>query len=89
MTYEEALKNMDNIENVIIHSFGGYPYTEEEEFLLIALDRCKEAIEKQIPKKPIEDDWAKNICYCPNCKRWFNGYHKPHHCKCGQAILWE
>ena len=49
-----------------------------------------EALEKQIPKKPIdngEQEWFE----CPACGRVVVTYHngKRHHCRCGQAIDFE
>ena len=46
-----------------------------------------EALEKQIPKTPvdnIEQEWFE----CPTCRRVVVLYHngKRHHCRCGQAI---
>ena len=46
-----------------------------------------EALEKQIPKTPIdntEQEWFE----CPTCGRVVVLYHngKRHHCRCGQAI---
>ena len=45
------------------------------------------ALEKQIPKTPIdniEEEWFE----CPTCGRVVVTYHngKRHHCRCGQAI---
>jgi len=94
MTNEETLKNMDNIENIVIHSLSGYPYTEEEKLLLVVLDKCREALEKQIPKKPfyIRDvdalyfDWQ-----CPHCKREYRkAIIEVNNCHdCGQSIGWS
>ena len=49
-----------------------------------------EALEKQIPKKPIdngEQEWFE----CPTCRRVVVLYHngKRHHCECGQSLKWE
>ena len=49
-----------------------------------------EALEKQIPKTPvdnIEQEWFE----CPACGRVVVTYHngKRHHCRCGQAIDFE
>ena len=48
------------------------------------------ALEKQIPKTPIdniEQEWFE----CPTCRRvvvtYYNG--KRHHCECGQSLKWE
>lgn len=88
MTYEEALKIINKNIQVAIHDLEGLePEYEKEQ--LAALRLSKEALEKQIPKKPIQDEVAENIFYCPYCTAWFNGYHKPHHCRCGQALDWS
>ena len=48
------------------------------------------ALDKQIPKKPIdngEQEWFQ----CPTCGRVVVIYHngKRHHCECGQSLKWE
>lgn len=48
------------------------------------------ALDKQIPKKPIdngEQEWFQ----CPTCGRVVVTYHngKRHHCRCGQRLKWE
>lgn len=48
------------------------------------------ALDKQIPKRPIdngEQEWFQ----CPTCGRVVVLYHngKRHHCKCGQSLKWE
>ena len=48
-----------------------------------------EALEKQIPKKPIdngEQEWFQ----CPTCGRVAVVYYagKRHHCECGQSLKW-
>ena len=49
-----------------------------------------EALEKQIPKTPvdnIEQEWFE----CPTCRRVVVLYHngKRHHCRCGQSLDWR
>ena len=49
-----------------------------------------EALERQIPKTPvdnIEQEWFE----CPTCRRVVVLYHngKRHHCECGQSLKWE
>ena len=49
-----------------------------------------EALEKQIPKKPIdngEQEWFE----CPTCGKVVVTYYdgKRHHCECGQSLNWE
>lgn len=45
------------------------------------------AIEKQIPKKPIDKETEKPCLYCPSCGSEL--WAMDHHCKCGQALDWE
>lgn len=45
MTYEACLKNLDKIEDILTNNFGGYPYTEEEEILLLTLDKARECVD--------------------------------------------
>lgn len=49
-----------------------------------------EALEKQVPKKPI-DNIEREWFECPTCGRVIVTYHagERHHCKCGQAIDWS
>ena len=88
MTYEEAIKNINAL-NAVCGQKGLYD-AEFENALALAI----EALEKQIPKKPLH--MHKNY-YCPICKEdgWMlwddaipNDMDK--YCgKCGQAIDWE
>ena len=57
------------------------------------VEECREAVEKQTPKKPVKDKYHHNCC--PNCG-WIvsgeGGYGEefcPHCENCGQAIQWE
>ena len=48
------------------------------------------ALERQIPKKPIdntEQEWFQ----CPTCGKVVVTYYdgKRHHCECGQSLKWE
>lgn len=79
MTNREVYENMcDELEQY--HAIG-------------TVKECREAREKQIPKKPIKDKW-KHDC-CPSCG-WFvseeTGWgdrYNPHCENCGQAIQWD
>ena len=55
-----------------------------------AIETAIEALEKQIPKKPIDNEECKWF-ECPTCgmivARYYNG--TAHHCECGQAIDWS
>lgn len=48
------------------------------------------ALEKQIPKKPI-DNTKQEWFECPTCRRVVVTYRngKRHHCRCGQSLKWE
>lgn len=88
MTYEEAIKNINAL-NALLGQKELYD-AEFENALAIAID----ALEKQVPKKPLH--MHKNY-YCPICKE--NGWmlwddaipnDMDKYCgKCGQAINWE
>lgn len=66
-----------------------------------AFDMAIEALEKQIPKKPInvQDcyipetyDYDYSVANCPNCRGAFSfdEYHRPLYCdKCGQKLSFE
>lgn len=58
----------------------------------IAIDTAIEALEKQIPKKPISlgEDIDRDIGQCPNCKEIIDTYEDYKYCsECGQAIDWR
>lgn len=54
-----------------------------------------QALEKQIPKKPIEKDWVafdvlqERDWFCPDCDENMLSYGQPYCSVCGQAIDWE
>ena len=89
MTYEEAIKNINAL-NAVCCKKDFYD-TEFENALALAID----ALEKQIPKKPIIREAEDSFGYvkyvlCPNCEEVEFGYERPCFCKlCGQAIDWE
>ena len=58
----------------------------------IARDTAIEALEKQIPKKPISlgEDIDRDVGQCPNCKEIIDTYEDYKYCSdCGQAIDWR
>ena len=58
----------------------------------IAIDTAIEALEKQIPKKPISlgEDIDRDVGQCPNCKEIIDTYEDYKYCSdCGQAIDWR
>ena len=89
MTYEEAIKNINAL-NAVCGQKDLYD-AEFESALALAI----EALEKQIPKKPIVREAEDSFGYvkhvlCPNCEKVDFGYERPCFCRlCGQAIDWE
>ena len=86
MKPQEALKLLNDTEFAEKHQ-GKEEYTE---MLLM----CKEALEKQIPKKPIEDGYYDEPCVCPNCgsnviNEADNDYRFNCCYRCGQALDWS
>lgn len=58
----------------------------------VAIDTAIEALEKQIPKKPISlgEDIDRDVGQCPNCKEIIDTYEDYKYCSdCGQAIDWR
>lgn len=58
----------------------------------IAIDTAIEALEKQIPKKPIttKDGYKGSYGICPNCKNIIDEWNDYCFCnECGQAIDWS
>ena len=80
MTYEEAIKVLTDTRVMILKRSG----TELAKVCSMAI----EALEKQIPKKPVDCDGY----YCPNCGARVDddgrGYEQPYCMECGQAIKW-
>lgn len=57
------------------------------------IDAAIEALEKQIPKKPVGDLHSVPHHRCPNCKKAIRIYvdapYNPFCCFCGQALNWS
>ena len=94
MTYEEALNILRNFLYFLVPGRASGKSTLER-IRIEAIYKAVEALEKQVPKKPIiieaEDSfgYVKHIL-CPNCEKVDFGYEHPCFCKhCGQAIDWE
>ena len=89
MTNEQAIAHFKEQ----LEIFGG----EHHEAMKVAI----EALEKQMPKKPIYSDFDDNgfdeiiphRAECPACGesvdfgKW--NAEESHHCECGQALSWE
>ena len=100
MTYEEAkakikkllMAEIDRIPSHYDSEINEVVYSDTAKFNeLLELNKIVSgALERQIPKKPIdntEQEWFE----CPTCGRVVVTYHngKRHHCRCGQAIDFE
>ena len=88
MTREEAISNLKMILDEATETDEAICYvtSNDAEALILAI----KALEKQVPKKPIdniEQEWFE----CPTCRRVVVLYHngKRHHCECGQSLKWE
>lgn len=64
--------------------------------MLEALSMGVQALDKQIPKKPIIESWSPALC--PSCRKELSesigdGYYKHYYslniCECGQKLKWE
>ena len=100
MNIEEAKAKIKSLLMAEIDSLQSHYDSEIEEVVysntaevneLLELNKIvSEALEKQIPKKPIdngEQEWFQ----CPTCGRVAVTYYdgKRHHCRCGQSLKWE
>lgn len=81
MTYEEALTSVMN--DGINLGAGDYLPIE-------TLYKCKEALEKQMPKKPIRSEYN-GKCWCPSCNSEdeMDIYYTSFCPDCGQALDWS
>lgn len=89
MTIQEILKNVNYC---LETGFTMYLSTKED------VQTVKNALEKQIPKKPIKKDIGKlkipNTAFCPICdnpviKDEADNYEQAYCCYCGQALDWS
>ena len=100
MRYEEAKAKIKSLLMAEIDRLQSHYDSEIEEVVysntaevneLLELNKIvSEALEKQIPKKPIdngEQEWFE----CPTCGKVVVTYYdgKRHHCECGQSLKWE
>lgn len=82
MTPNEAIEWLLAIQSKYIHG-GDETYDEDRK---LAIKTAISALEKQIPKKPIE--YCEGRYCCPECKGI--KYPKVSYCEhCGQALSWE
>lgn len=89
MTNEEAIEKLRTEKEVLDERYGNYEASEH-------LDMAIKALEKQVPKKPIMEDWSP--AKCPSCGAELSddlgdGYYKHYYglkvCDCGQQLKWD
>lgn len=93
MTPKEAIeiltgdKKLDEIE----HKGGIEGQKKVARLYNEAFDMAVEALENQIPKKPLDKTKGmEDYGYCPNCKKIIDEYKDFKFCStCGQAIDWR
>lgn len=78
------------------YEFAKENYLEEAPEYVEALRMSVEALEKQIPKKPIEQRYVNYeienelIGHCPSCQlRWDVAYWQRYCSNCGQKLDWR
>lgn len=88
MTNEKAI---ECIEDVLASDYHydetlGYQLTSDD---IEWIEKAKEALEKQIPKRPYldNDNGIYEKEYCPSCNRSL--FPNDPYCRCGQAIDWS
>ena len=97
MTYEEAISILTKDRALCLFNpltGDGGPLNEDCRMSAEAMNLAIEALEKQIPKKPIirkTEDYFGYVKYilCPSCEKVEFGFNQPCFCeRCGQAIDW-
>ena len=92
MTESEALEKVNDLHSKIVRSSFAENVTESE---MLAFIECKKALEKQIPKKPIEmkptDKLMNGYYSCPMCGGWvgMDEYSNNYCGCCGSKIDWS
>ena len=94
MTPKEAIEILMSDEKLAeIEYYGGFEGQKKVSKLYSeAFDMAIEALEKQIPKKPIKSDREIRYCEvwkCPKCGFEWSGRVVDYCYKCGQAIDWS
>lgn len=89
MTPDKAIKFLDEeivrLEGAPI--INGCEMTDDWRGHLEICKLAKEALEKQIPKKPLFMEGDYDMPLCPNCRLSVD--ENEHHCICGQALDWS
>ena len=84
--------------NTIIIAIGEVEWNYPMNYT-VAFEAAVDALEKQIPRKPIYSDYDDNgfgeiipyMAICPICgyEFEFGTWNENHHCVCGQAMDWS
>ena len=85
MTYKEAIENLKSLKMSEDDSSVG-------KLKIQTYNIAIEALEKQIPKEPLnrEDKSEISYGYCPCCNNIIDNWNDIRYCgECGQAINWE
>ena len=100
MTYEEAKAKFKSLMKAEIDRLPSHYYYDIDEQVFSSTAEVNEllelnkivcgALEKQIPKTPI-DNTERQCFECPTCGKVVVTYYdgKRHHCRCGQSLKWE
>lgn len=97
MTVQEAYAELISIRNHIedgylTHLSYGGKADKQEEYTIKAYNVAINALENQIPKKPIKSDGKirySEVFKCPNCSFEFSGRVLNYCYRCGQALDWS
>lgn len=84
MTEKEAIKILQELSLERCEAWGFDCGNCDKCEVTIAYDMAIKALEKQIPKKPVE---VRNEIVCPTCKTLVGS--SPYCRYCGQALDWE
>ena len=85
--FEEEITRLENAPKI-----NGCEMTDEWAEQIEICKTAKSAIEKQIPKEPLdlEEDYDGTYGKCPDCKRMLLDFENYKYCKsCGQALDWS
>jgi hypothetical protein len=83
MTDKDALACIEDVLSSTVRYDESFEY-ELTSYDVDWLEKAKDAVEKQIPKKPVE---VRNEIVCPTCKTLVGS--SPYCRYCGQALDWS
>lgn len=89
---ELALKKLSDLEKTYHSAPSVFAFSDFMRIYITVDDLAEavKALEKQIPRKPIEDGYFDRPCVCPECGQEFGFNSGFKYCEnCGQAIDWS